>query len=277
MKRETIIRYFIFLLLISILLPSASVSASPDSIDNSGNGYDSDSNYEYPDWLKTAFENYFFTRELSGNIDDDFTVGDDVYYNPILTTFDPMVSYTYAVNNGYKPGDQILVILKHDFSDPFQYDYAAGAFPEIDVEETIISGLCDAGVQEIHEKWVDNSEYREIIYLTLGSEDTVESAINKLSRRLYVDFHWISFVETERPEIELKYAYDLNDDNIINARDVIDLMKSVIGIHGSVPKEKADFNGDGKLNARDVILFMKAVVLQVQTNGLFYDNFLNGD
>ena len=54
---------------------------------------------------------------------------------------------------------------------------------------------------------------------------------------------------------------DLNGDGKLNARDVIALMKMIVGFDDTgVDRGGADINGDGKLNARDVIALMKRII-----------------
>ena len=54
---------------------------------------------------------------------------------------------------------------------------------------------------------------------------------------------------------------DVNDDGKINSKDVISLMKFIVGIAQSGAFEDyADFNGDGRVNSKDVIALMKAIV-----------------
>ena len=56
-------------------------------------------------------------------------------------------------------------------------------------------------------------------------------------------------------------AGDLNRDGAVNARDVIALMRYVVGWRdGTLSDEIADITGDGRVNARDVIALMKAIV-----------------
>ena len=54
---------------------------------------------------------------------------------------------------------------------------------------------------------------------------------------------------------------DANGDGYLNAKDVVAIMKFIVGIKLAVFDEtRADFNGDGKLNSRDVVAVMKAIV-----------------
>ena len=54
---------------------------------------------------------------------------------------------------------------------------------------------------------------------------------------------------------------DVNGDNTLNARDVIAIMKHIVGaVQNEFVESAADVNGDGKINSRDVIAVMKAIV-----------------
>ena len=56
-------------------------------------------------------------------------------------------------------------------------------------------------------------------------------------------------------------AGDINGDGKLNARDVIALMKMIVGFDNTgVDRDDADINGDGELNARDVIALMKQLL-----------------
>ena len=52
---------------------------------------------------------------------------------------------------------------------------------------------------------------------------------------------------------------DVNLDGKLNARDVILLMRSIVGWKDDIASAQADVNGDGKANARDVILMMMKI------------------
>ena len=54
---------------------------------------------------------------------------------------------------------------------------------------------------------------------------------------------------------------DVNGDGTLNARDVVMLMRALVGVRNDrFREEAADCSGDGSLNARDVTLLMKTVV-----------------
>lgn len=56
--------------------------------------------------------------------------------------------------------------------------------------------------------------------------------------------------------------YNINEDIVLNARQVIEVMKFLIGVNSEVGAEFADFNSDGNVNAKDVTAMMKAIVAQ---------------
>lgn len=67
--------------------------------------------------------------------------------------------------------------------------------------------------------------------------------------------------DTPEPPEDLYEIGDVNLDEKINAKDVIILMKSLIGAPPeSFTYEKADVNGDGKVNAKDVVVLMRKII-----------------
>ena len=56
---------------------------------------------------------------------------------------------------------------------------------------------------------------------------------------------------------------DVNGDGKVNSRDVVALMKAIVGgiTAGELPE--GDINGDGKLNSRDVMLLAKLIVANI--------------
>lgn len=53
---------------------------------------------------------------------------------------------------------------------------------------------------------------------------------------------------------------DSNNDGMINAIDVSDILKHITGISASANIQMADFNGDGTVNALDASAILKAIV-----------------
>ena len=54
---------------------------------------------------------------------------------------------------------------------------------------------------------------------------------------------------------------DVNDDEKLNAKDVVAIMKYVIGIMiDQIREEAADYDKNGKVNAKDVVALMKAII-----------------
>ena len=67
----------------------------------------------------------------------------------------------------------------------------------------------------------------------------------------------------ELPTVPLPSAQkgDVNGDGSINARDVVAIMRYLVGVNDDVfLKGCADYNSDGTINARDVLLIMMAIV-----------------
>ena len=52
---------------------------------------------------------------------------------------------------------------------------------------------------------------------------------------------------------------DVNADGLLNARDVIAVMRSLVGWNETLAEGQADVNADGRVNSRDVILMMKKI------------------
>ena len=65
---------------------------------------------------------------------------------------------------------------------------------------------------------------------------------------------------TESVRVWDSFAYgDVNKDGAVNSRDVMDMMRSLVGWDITLPK-KADCTFDGRINARDVIAVMRSIV-----------------
>ena len=70
-----------------------------------------------------------------------------------------------------------------------------------------------------------------------------------------------TFVEGYRSEYLDNRPGDVNGDRKINSKDVITLMKAIVGIAGEGYRETlADVNCDGRVNSKDVIALMKQIV-----------------
>lgn len=73
----------------------------------------------------------------------------------------------------------------------------------------------------------------------------------------------VSVWAVELPPIPLPAAQkgDVNGDGSINARDVVSIMKYIVGTKEEVfLKGCADYNSDGSINAKDVLAVMMAIV-----------------
>lgn len=96
--------------------------------------------------------------------------------------------------------------------------------------------------------------FKQQFIVRFNEGETLEQVLlNKLYPRLKTDIYGFSFI-SEAPAF-----YDVNGDEDVNARDVIALMKYIIGAK-NIELLKADVNGDGKVNARDVITMMKMLI-----------------
>lgn len=61
-------------------------------------------------------------------------------------------------------------------------------------------------------------------------------------------------------EATVRVMGDVNSDGAVNARDVIAIMRAMVGWDEPYSAACADVNGDGKLNARDIILIIKKML-----------------
>ena len=88
------------------------------------------------------------------------------------------------------------------------------------------------------------------------NETQVEVLLDKMNSAKHVEFR-------EIPQL-VPDAGDLNGDRTINSRDVIALLRLIVGFSdGDTLTAAADYDGNGRVNARDVIAVMKAALAEV--------------
>lgn len=136
--------------------------------------------------------------------------------------------------DGYKPA--CISVVPYNLDKGSGYD--ASYFPELEV----IDVKCVFGILTVY----------------LDDTETVAGAVAKLDHRQGADLETVEpgYCDYGVPCID---AGDVSNDGKVNAKDVVALMKHIVG-GDRLKKETADVNCDGKINAKDVTLLMKKVL-----------------
>ena len=136
--------------------------------------------------------------------------------------------------DGYKPA--CISVVPYNLDKGYSYDESY--FPELEV----IGVKCVFGILTVY----------------LDDTETVAGAVAKLDHRQGADLETVEpeYINYGLPCID---AGDMNNDGKVNAKDVIALMKNIVG-GTRLNKDVADVNCDGKINAKDVTILMKKVV-----------------
>ena len=106
----------------------------------------------------------------------------------------------------------------------------------------------------------DLDHYYQLILLKIDfGEKALNDAMAALRNLYFVETVFPNYTNYELDD-DLELICDINNDGKENARDVICIMKYLVGEDVDIVLKKADFNGDGKVNAKDVIDMMKYIV-----------------
>lgn len=136
-------------------------------------------------------------------------------------------------------------------------------FPELEIESV---RYC---YSEIREEYPDHDWFPEqyseetfclqcVLYLKTHDAENLINALEYLRRLDFLDFAVLDYYNfTEYCSIVVG---DVNGDGKFNSKDVIALMKILVGRNEKCNIKLADLNSDRKVNSRDVTLMMKVLV-----------------
>ena len=170
--------------------------------------------------------NYFWVASLGGGIYEDTA----------------LAKVTFKLNEGIRSGDQLQINVSVSPDPDF---YLSAKNDDLGLGAYAVNGSVSV---------VDHSlQHFEYTKPHNGQNGCIEHWYCPLCGKYFLD---ADATEEVSKQSVLLLAGDVNKDGKINSKDVIFLMKAIIGLRVCDP-DFADFNGDGKVNSKDVIALMK--------------------
>ena len=127
-------------------------------------------------------------------------------------------------------------------------DYQSEGISADDIKAAVSEGEIDVVLGELLYGEYRVRDHRKIPFVILDDIQSVG----------YVEIKPLASVRMASVSVSFILG-DINEDGKFNSRDIITLMKSLVG-EGQINEDKADVNFDGKLNAKDVLVLMCKMV-----------------